>query len=362
MFRWLTILAGLTAGCAVGETVDLGGTIAIHGRFAAAAAFGAWRSQTGCRVGGLAGLPAGETAIDVAGPAPAALRAVASQTHTLVVRTGLWDWLVLPTPELPPPPPATTSAGPVRLLLRGAHYPVKAGTNELALPLRLLLEVDVEADSDLDVAWLSALDTDSLRLQCDSGEEPQLLPEVYRPADSRRLRLGQLASLPFSLPAAEATSATLRGELLLFESLQPVSFVISPEAIGSRVTASEVELRVVSAEPRGGSWRLTVGLRRPLVLGDPEPWVDALLTTTHDVRVRPREMVIREAAMTRDEAAADDRPAEQLVRLDFDLPEGDAAARVELQLARRQRPWQRVPFELGPLPLPRSPLAASAAP
>ncbi len=362
MFRSLTILACAAAGFADGAaTVDLGGPITIRGEHTAAAALAACAAQSGHRIGGLANLGPAAHGFDLAGDAPGAIRAVAEQSGVVVVRTGEWDWLALPRPELPPPPPPTADLAPLRLVLRGAHYPVKSGTDQLDQPLRLVLELDFETSSDLAAAWLSGLDASSLRLRCDVGDEPRLLEQAYRPFDARRLRLGQLASLPFSLPAAEATSAVLSGELLCFEARQPVSFQIAPDAVGAEVTEAELQLRVLSAEPTGTAWRLTVGLRRPLVLGDPLPWLDALLTTTAGTRVRPRELVVREAMTDREAAAADDAPAEQIARLDFSLPAGERVARVDLHVAKRHRPWRRVPFELGPLRLPESPVAAGAA-
>ncbi len=241
----------------------------------------------------------------------------------------------------------------------GAHYPVKSGTiSSTAAPVVLGLNFETLLGSCGGVDQLTGFH--SLRLRCDVGDEPRLLEQAYRPFDARRLRLGQLASLPFSLPAAEATSAVLSGELLCFEARQPVSFQIAPDAVGAEVTEAELQLRVLSAEPTGTAWRLTVGLRRPLVSAS-VPWLDALLTTTAGTRVRPRELVVREAMTDREAAAADDAPAEQIARLDFSLPAGERVARVDLHVAKRHRPWRRVPFELGPLRLPESPVAAGAA-
>jgi len=358
MFRWLTILACAVAAIAQGGPADLGGPVTIRGEQTAADALNACAAQSGHRIGGLAALGRTRHAYELTGATPQVIRDIADQSGVVVVRTGFWDWLAVPQPELPPPPPPTVEADPVRLILRGAHYPVKAGTNELDRPLRLVLELDYHTASDLDSAWLSGLDATSLRLRCDAGDEPELLSDVYRPIDNRRLRLGNLASLPFSLPAAEASSAVLTGDLLCFEERIPVGFAIQPDAVGSRVTESEIELRVISAEAVGGGWRLTIGFRRPLVLGDPVPWLDALLTTSRGTLVRPRDMAIREAILPRDEASDDDLSAEQIARIDFGLPAGETVDHVDLQIAKRQRPWRRVPFELGPVALPQSPLAA----
>jgi hypothetical protein len=359
MFRWLMILAcAVLWGAGGSATADLGAPATVTGSLTAAEALARVTAQTGYRIGGLGTLGSTRQDYDVIGPVPSAVRAIAAQSGLVLARTGPYDWLALPRPEIPPPPPPSQDLEALRLLVRGAHYPVRAGTNQLDEPLRLVVELDLEAPSDLDAAWLSGLDSTSLRLRCDEGESPALLEAVYRPAESPRMRLGQLASLPFGMPDPAATSAVLSGDLLLFEVLQPVGFQIAPDAVGSVVEAAELRLRVIAAETVGERWRVELGLRRPLVLGDPTPWLDAAVRTDRGTILRPRELLVREAATPRDAGQAppdDDRPAEHLARIDFVVPVGERVARLDLVVAQRQRPWRRAPFEIAGIPLPAAP-------
>ena len=358
MFRWFSILACAALWGAGGQAADLGAPATIRGSLTAAAALAQVAAQTGHRIGGLAALGGGQQTFDVSDPAPGAIRAIAAQSGVIVARTGLYDWLALPAPQVPPPAPPEQQVDALRLLVRGAHYPVKAGTNQLDTPLRLVVELDVEAASDRDLASLSSLDPTSLQLHCDAGDDPLLLQDLYRPAVTQRQRMGQLGSLPFAMPDPGATTAALVGELWLFEALQPVGFQIQPDAVGSEVEADEIRLRVIQAGMLGGRWRVELGIRRPLVLGDPVPWIDAAVVTEQQTVVRPRELVVREAVVPRAAGEAppeDDHPAEQVARLDFALAEGDQVQHLDLEIAKRQRPWRRVPFRIDGIALPDSP-------
>ncbi len=347
-------------GQGVFDQVKLAGTVS------APAALAQVAQQTGVRIGGLNTLSSERRfPLQYDGGLAGALRYVSSVTGAIVARVGLYDYLAFAPPAVAPAPGAAASIGDLTIRAAAPVCPIKPGTRELDEPRRVVLELRVEADSDMALGSLQRLDLTTVSVMDDTGAKLEPLTALSRPVDWRRRRMGHLQTLAFRLPVARARSATVRGELLRYEEVTPVLVEFEPQAPSAVVDRAGVKLRLARCQRFGETWAGELTIRRELALGEDEPWVDLAVRGSDQRLYRPRDLALRPADDVEPRADGEERAeaaSGTACRFDVALPRGVNPTRLVCQVLARRRPWARVPFSLSGLQLPELRLLGLGAP
>ena len=334
--------------------------VRLQGNFPVGDALQQIAAQTGVRFTGLAGLTAAApVAWNLDRLLPAALREVATRGRVLLTRTGLYDYLVRPQPEIPPTPGPAAEVGGLTVRVYGRpHYPFGPDGQSYAVPQRLVVDLHLEADDELAVAAVQRYDVTSLKLVGARGSEQPVLTTLLRPSDPRRRRMGFGISLPFGPPDDTTRTVTLQGDLWRYQQVEPLGFEIDVAAVGDHVDRGGLTLSFLKASPTGMGWVFDLALTRPVTLGEDEPWLEAAVRGEDRRLYRPSDITFSPLAETpaRPAKETDDAPADErvstLCRLIVPLPEQVKPARLHLQWVQRRRPWDKVSFTIPNIELP----------